>query len=122
MTPKLLFAAAVLSALATPALAAGELADGKYQCVMDDNLPNGEIVISGNTYQGPDYDGQFEGTFTFSVSADNITWNGPLGIYRDGFELIGSSVVKDPDGANAIEIHLRQSGGDVIHTVYCNPE
>ena len=123
MNMKLVVAALALTILATPAFAGGDLPDGKYQCVMDDTLPNGEMVIAGDTYQGPNYDGQYEGSYPFAVDdSDNIAWNGPLGIYSDGFDLIGSSIVTDSNNQPAIEIHLRESGSDVIHTVFCNIE
>ena len=116
--------AVVLMLLATPtaAFAAGALPDGKYQCVMDDTLPNGEMIIAGDTYQGPDYDGKYEGKFTFSVVSDNITWHGPLGIYREGFDIIGSMVVSGDNNQPAIAINFKEAGGDVVHTTYCDLE
>jgi len=119
---KLALAALGLTLLATPAVASGDLPDGTYQCVVDDGIMNGEMVIKGNTYQGPNYDGQYDGTYTFKVASDNITWNGPLGLYSDGFDIIGSEVVNGNDNKPAIAIHYRRKGSDVIHNTYCDIE
>lgn len=108
--------------LATPVFAAGALPDGTYACQVDDGIGNGEMVIKGNTYQGPNYDGQYDGTYTFSVDSDNITWHGPLGLYADGFDIIGSEVVNGDDNLPAIAIHFKQAGSDAIHVTYCDIE
>ncbi len=108
-----LIPAVVLMLLATPtaASAAGALPDGKYQCVMDDTLPNGEMIIAGDTYEGPDYDGKYEGKFTFSVVSDNITC-----------DIIGSMVLSGNNNQPAIAINFKEAGGDVVHTTYCDLE
>lgn len=119
---KLGFATLGLVLLSTPAFASGALPDGTYQCVADDGIMNGEMVISGNTYKGPNYDGHYDGTFTFKVASDNITWGGPLGLYSDGFDILGSSVVNGDDNKPAIAIHFRQNGSDIVHVTYCDLE
>jgi hypothetical protein len=120
MIMKLALAAFGLFILATPALAAGALPDGTYECWVDDGMGNGDMVIKGNTYQGPNYDGQYDGTYTFKVVSDNITWNGPLGLYSDGFDIIGSSVVNGNDNKPAIAINFRETGSEIVHTTYCD--
>lgn len=122
MILKFFMAAAAFTLLATPALAAGAIPDGTYQCMMD-GLMNGEMVIAGDTYMGPNYDGQYDGKFEFAVSANNITWNGPIGIYSDpGMEHIGSMVVKEDDGDPAIEIHVKLKDSDNVHVAVCTIE
>jgi hypothetical protein len=122
MIIKLALAVLAFAVLASPALAAGELPDGTYACQVDDGIGNGEMVIKGNTYQGPNYDGQYDGAHTFKIDSDNITWNGPLGLYSDGFDIIGSEVVNGDGNKPAIAIHFRQKGSDVVHVTYCDIE
>lgn len=117
---KLILAALSLVLLATPAVAASALPDGTYECWVDDGIGNGDMVIKGNTYEGPNYDGKYDGTYTFSVAADNITWHGPLGLYSDGFVIVGSSVVNGNDNKPAIAIHFHETGSEIVHTTYCD--
>jgi len=120
---KEIFAASLLFAFVSPALAAGGLPDGTYDCYMD-GYGNGSIVIKGDTYQGPAYDGQYDGVFKYDVaSGGNITWHGTLGLYGDpGIEHIGSLVVRGDRDLPAIEIHVRLQGSDNIHIAVCNIE
>lgn len=119
---KFFLVAPVVALLATPALAGGVIPDGTYQCMMD-GLMNGEMVIAGDTYMGPNYDGQYDGKFNFAVVANNITWGGPIGIYSDpSMEHIGSMVVKEDDGDPAIEIHVKLKDSDNLHIAVCTIE
>ena len=86
-----------------------------------DGYGNGTIVIKGNTYKGPDYEGDDSGTYTFNVAGGgNIDFHGPVGMYADpGTELI-LGLVTYPDGTTpAIELHVRLKGSDTIHIAQC---
>jgi hypothetical protein len=116
---KIAVLAVLLAGVVSPAIAGGAIPDGTYQCQMDGHL-NGEIVILGATYKGPNYDGEFDGTYNFAVSADNITWVGPLGLYNDPtMQHLGSMVVKDDNGRPAIQIHIKLQDSDNVHIADC---
>ena len=108
--------------LATPAFAAGELPDGTYDCAMDDGIGNGSMVIAGNTYQGPNYDDQYDGTYTFEVSPDgNIDFQGPVGMYSDpSMQFVGGLVIYPDKKTPAIELHVKLKGSDTVHFVQCD--
>ncbi len=119
---KFLVTAAAFALLASPALAGGQIPDGTYDCMMDDGIGNGSMVIQGNTYMGPNYDGQYEGRYTFSVGGGgDIRFNGPLGLYA-GLQVIGARLVDDGNGNPAIEIQVKDSASDNIHITDCTIE
>ena len=119
---KHVFAMAALVLFATPALAGGQIPDGTYQCYMDGYL-NGEMVISDNTYKGPNYDGKYDGTFTFAVGGDNgITFNGPIGLYSDpSLQFLGGRLVESA-GKPAIELHVKSVDSANVHIAVCSIE
>ena len=119
MIMKLVLTAALI-ALATPAFAAGDIPDGKYDCTMD-GYSNGTIVIAGNTYKGPDYDGDNSGTYTFDVQGGgNINFRGPVGMYADpGTEEVLGLVIYPDNKTPAIELHVKTKGSDTIHIAQC---
>ena len=93
MILKVVSVTALLALFASPALASGQLPDGTYQCMMDEHL-QGEMIIAGNTYQGPAYDGQYDGTFPFTIVDNNIDLQGTKGIYEDPtIQFIGALLV-----------------------------
>ena len=107
--------------LATPVLSAPPaLPDGTYTCVMGQYI-QGDIEIIGNTYKGPAYDRQYDGTYTFEVSEEGvITWHGPVGAYtQEGIQLIASTVVDMGGGELGIQFSIRLEGSDNIHWVQC---
>ncbi len=119
---KFIVTAAAFALLATPALAGGAIPDGTYQCAMDGYL-QGEMVIQGNTYMGPNYDGQYDGRYTFSVSGRNLHFNGPIGIYSDpSMQFLGALLADDGNGGVGIELHIKLADSDNIHQAYCTIE
>ena len=122
MTLKIVAVAALLALLASPALASGQLPDGTYQCTMDEHL-QGEMIIAGKTYQGPAYDGQYDGTFPFTIVDNNIDLQGTKGIYEDPtIQFIGALLVDDGKGHPAIEYHVKLQGSDTVHIGACTLE
>jgi hypothetical protein len=113
-----------LAGIATPAMGAA-LPDGVYYCAMYSGtmlMHLGDIAISGNTYQGPAYDGNYEGSYTYEVTdGGTINWAGPLG----GFDLDGNTVVSTvlkADGNNvAFDVMIQLESGN-FSTVSCTPE
>jgi len=117
---RLLVAASAFALLAAPVLASTDIPDGVYDCNMD-GYGNGSIVIKGDTYKGPDYQGEDSGTYTFTVAGGgNIDFHGPVGMYSDpGMEFVGGLVVY-PDGRTpAIELHVKLKGSDTVHFAQC---
>ena len=113
---RILLAAAALALLATPVLADGDIPDGTYQCMADDGIGQGDMVIQGNTYMGPNYDGQYAGRHTFAVGdGGNITFSGPLGLYS-AVDVIGGRVVDGP----TMQLQVMQD--NTILTIDCTPE
>lgn len=117
---KLLFAAAMVAALATPSVASGLLPDGTYDCTLDNGYLAGSIEIDGATYKGPAFDGKYKGAWPFETDANyGLFLKGPVGGYTDpGFQFIGALIVKDGD-TPAIELHVKQDGSDSVHFVVC---
>ena len=113
---------AALALLTTPAFADGAIPDGSYDCTMD-GFGNGTMVIKGNTYKGPDMDGDDSGTFTFDVgSGGSITFNGPVGFYADPGTTVDGLVIT-PDGKTpAIELHVKVAGNPSAHIAQCEIE
>jgi hypothetical protein len=115
--------ALVLALLTTPAFASGLLPDGTYECMMDSYIA-GNMEIAGTTYQGPAFDGAYEGTYEFEIDppTGNITWHGPVGGYtQPGIQLIGSMLVDVGNGVPGIQMQVRNDGSDNIHFVVCTP-
>ena len=116
---------AVLTAgLATPVLAAA-LPDGVYRCQMYSGtmmMHLGDIAIAGNSYQGPAYDGQYEGSYTYErTKKGTINWGGPLG----GFDLDGNTVVATVVTGSGdtigFDVTIELESGN-FSTVSCSPE
>ena len=81
-----------------PAFAAGSLPDGTYTCFFDVYVA-GDMEIIGNTYKGPAFNGDYKGTYDYSIEDQTIIWHGPVGGYTDdGFELVGTLIVEDGNG------------------------
>jgi len=116
-----ILAAAALSLFSVPAFAAGALPDGTYECLFDVYIA-GEMEIVGNTYKGPAFNGQYEGTYEYSIEDQTIFWNGPVGGYtEDGFEVLGTIIVKDGNGKLGFQMQVRQDGGSP-NAVVCMPK
>jgi hypothetical protein len=117
---KIVVLAGLLALCATPALAAGKLPDGTYDCTLDNGYIAGSIEIDGMTYKGPAFDGNYEGAYPFEVGDDyGLFLKGPVGGYTDpGYQFIGALVVKNGDEP-AIELHVKQDGSDNVHFVTC---
>jgi hypothetical protein len=117
-------AAAGLFGTAVPAFAVA-LPDGTYYCAMYSGsmlMHLGDIAISGDYYEGPAYDGNYEGAYPFEVTSDNtINWGGPLGGFEgDGMEVV-SSVLKRDGTDIAFDIMIAMPSGN-YSTVSCSPE
>lgn len=120
----LLVVLAGLFGATAPALAV-TLPDGTYYCAMDSGsmlMHLGDIEISGNSYQGPAYDGNYEGRYPMEVTSDNtINWGGPLGGFEgDGMEVV-SSVLKRDGTDIAFDIMIAMPSGN-YSTVSCSPQ
>ena len=110
--------------LATPAFAAA-LPDGVYRCQMYSGsmmMHLGDIAIAGNSYQGPAYDGQYEGSYTYErTKKGTINWGGPLG----GFDLDGNTVVATVVTGSGdtigFDVTIELESGN-FSTVSCSPE
>lgn len=108
--------ACALLASATPALAAGDL-DGRYTCYIGGMTMNlGTIELMGESYRGPAFDDNWEGTYPFSSDGKVITWGGPLG----GISLAGtveSTVLLD----EGFDITILNEAGN-FQTISCMAE
>lgn len=120
MIMKLLLAATAFALLTTPSFAAGDIPDGTYDCEMD-GFGNGSIVIKGDTYKGPDYEGDDSGTYKFDVQGGgNINFHGPVGLYAGpGTEEVLGLVIYPDNKTPAIELHVKMKGSDTIHIAQC---
>src|SRR5260221_14409091 len=85
-----------LALLVTPASAAA-LPDGLYECAMDvggSGMSVGDIEIKGQSYRGPAFDREFEGSYHFELTSGGvILWGGPLGGFRSDGNSGASTVV-----------------------------
>ena len=81
-----------------------------------------DIEINGDTYQGPAWDGNYEGRYPFEVTDSNtINWGGPLGGFEgDGMEVV-STVLKRDGTDIAFDVMIAMPSGN-YSTVSCSPE
>lgn len=92
-----LFVFIALASSASPSAAAPLLADGIYYCSIS-NMHLGDIEIAGNSYRGPAFDKNWEGTYTFEETSEGtINWHGPLGGISAAGKIV-STVLKNAGG------------------------
>lgn len=121
---RLAFFALTLAVLPLAARAAS-LPDGTYVCQlysggMTMNL--GSIEISGNSYRGPAYDGNYEGSYPLQVTdAGTINWGGPLGGFEGEGQKVVSSVLTKDGNNTALDVTIQMPSGNFT-TVSCIPE
>jgi hypothetical protein len=125
MPLRLLTATALAALMASPAFA-DALPDGTYICNLysGGTLMNlGSIRISGERYEGPAYDGNYEGQYGYELTdAGTINWGGPRGGFEGDGQKIVSSVVTDAGDGNAgFDITIEMPSGNFT-TVSCGPE
>jgi hypothetical protein len=115
---------AVLAVTTTPALAA-TLPEGVYRCELYSGtmlMHLGDIAISNNSYQGPAFDGAFEGSFPFEVTdSGTINWGGPLGGFSTGGNTVVASVLTLNGTDTAFDITIQLESGN-FSTVSCSPQ
>ena len=114
--------AMALAALAAPALGA-ELADGTYRCTLGINAHMGDMEISGNSFRGPAYDGDYGDAYPLEVTqAGTINWGGPLGGLSSGGNTVVATVLRDAGGGRVgYDITIQLESGN-FSTVSCSPE
>lgn len=125
MRLKLLAVVAASSLIAVPASAAA-LPDGTYTCNLLSGtmlMHLGSIRITGNSYEGPAYDGNYEGQYGYEMTdAGTIHWGGPMGGFEGDGQTIVSSVMADA-GNNQVgfDVIIRMPSGNFT-AVSCVPE
>jgi len=106
--------AIALLALAAAHPATAQQIDGRYACTTS-TFYLGDIVISGQTYRGPAYDGRFEEAHPIQVAGQNITWGGTLGPITAAGKVV-STVLRD----GGFDITIESEGGN-RQTINCVP-
>lgn len=116
--------AASFIASSAPSVAA-TLPDGTYRCQMYSGsmmMHLGDIAIAGNSYQGPAWDGNYEGTHEYELTdAGTINWGGPMGGFDSGGNTIVSTVLTLDGNRQAFDITMQLESGN-FSTVSCSPE
>ena len=124
MSKRLAYWLVVLSAGIGPASAAN-LPDGTYICQLYSGgmmMNLGSIEISGSTYRGPAYDGNYEGSYPFELTdAGTINWGGPMGGFDSGGNTIVSTVLVKDGNQQAFDVTMQLESGNFT-TVSCIPE
>jgi hypothetical protein len=119
----ILAAAASLAiiSISLPAHAA-TLADGTYRCELYSGtmiMHLGVIEISGDSYQGPAFDGNYEGVYPFEVTASNtINWGGPMGGFDTGGNKVVSTVLTRNGSDIAFDVMVQLESGN-FSTISC---
>lgn len=101
---------------------AAELADGTYRCTIG-SYHLGNIEIGGGMYQGPAFDGNYEGSYPLEVTeSGTINWGGPLGGISSGGNTVVATVLKDAGGGTVgFDIQIQNASGN-FQTISCYPE
>ncbi len=113
-----------LFAISLPSHAAS-LPDGVYRCSMYSGsmlMHLGDIEISGDSYQGPAYDGDYEGAYDYEVTdGGTINWGGPMGGFDSGGNEVVSTVLKRNGDDIAFDVMIQLESGN-FSTVSCARE
>ena len=108
----------LLSAL--PASAATLLPDGLYGCTIS-NMFLGEIEISGGTYRGPAFDGNWGDSYPFEVTEQGtINWGGPLGGISAAGKVVSSVIGNAGGNRVGFDITIQNDRGN-FQTISCLP-
>lgn len=101
---------------------AAELAQGTYRCTIG-SYHLGNIEIGAGTYQGPAFDGNYEGAYPLEVTeSGTINWGGPLGGISSGGNTVVATVLKDAGGGTVgFDIQIQNASGN-FQTISCSPE
>jgi hypothetical protein len=111
------FATLTLLSLLTAAPARADDLDGRYICYIGGMSMNlGTIEIMGDSYRGPAYDDNWEGSYPFSSDGQVITWGGSLG----GITLAGT-VVSSVLVEGGFDITIQNDSGN-FQTISCLSE
>lgn len=101
---------------------AAALPDATYRCEMYSGtmiMHLGDIAISGNTYQGPAWDGNYEGTYDYELTeGGTINWGGPMGGFSSGGNTIVSTALVRNGEDLAFDITMQLESGN-FSTVSC---
>jgi hypothetical protein len=102
--------------------AAAQLPDGSYYCSIS-GMGSGSIEIVGNTYKGPAFDGNYEGTYEYELTnAGTVNWFGPVGAYtEDGYAIV-STVTYGGDTIRGFDMIIDQPDSDNMASVGCELE
>lgn len=118
-------ASVLLAGLGLPCISPGAagaavLKDGVYQCTLGSAFL-GDIELAGANYRGPAFDGNYEGSFPFSVSdKGTIDWKGPLGGLDSGGNTVVATVVTDTGGGRTgFDFTIQLPSGN-FSTVNCS--
>ncbi len=100
---------------------AAGLEDGTFRCVIG-SAHLGDIKIEDGQYQGPAYDGNFEGSYPLEVTeSGTINWGGPLGGISASGKIV-STVLKDAGGGRVgFDIMIQNDRGN-FQTISCYPQ
>jgi hypothetical protein len=90
------------------AWASADLPDGDYDCLSEMGSLMGTIRIDGDSFAGPAYDGQYDGSYPFSTSGGTVIWGGALEGLDSGGNSVASTVIRD----GGIDIVVHTSGGN----------
>ena len=125
MRLKLLGLIAATSIFAGPAAAAA-LPDGPYTCnlLSGSMLMNlGSIRISGNSYEGPAYDGNYEGQYDYELTdGGTVNWGGPMGGFEgDGQKIVATVTTDAGNGQIGFDVTIQMPSGNFT-TVSWVPE
>jgi hypothetical protein len=115
--------------VATAALCGGveaaQVPSGRYRCETgsgNDLRFSGDLAISGSTYQGPAFNGDFRETYDYQLDDSGaITWKGPLGALTRGAGLTARGQFHlDAAGQPSFDIAVTDTTGAVVRHV-CTP-
>jgi hypothetical protein len=110
--------------ISSPALAAA-LPDDTHSCNLYSGgmLMNlGSIEITGNSYRGPAYDGNYEGQYSYELTdGGTVNWGGPMGGFEgDGQKIVATVVTDAGSGQTGFDITIQMPSGNFT-TVSCVP-